>query len=587
MKRDIGILAGFFILLSALGWAGSITTFPITTGQTSSTMKAMRTQDAAGMRTTLGAQASISNQTCPTGKSVYQFATGVFACRSTSSNAQPHSTALDQITAATWTGAASITTVGTLASGAVPWSLITNPPIGDGTDGNYGCSLKCNASTFAVFDGYSSGYNCVAGAPYFKYGSTNFALLYTLPTASASVKGGIKVGSGLTIDGSGILSTTGGGGAGSGITVNAPFSGAQTIRANNHYDTNGNAELTFRNFTTSGEMRIKTAFSGYSSHAYGKYSFGNYTGNYGFKIPANTFAMLSCHGSGWQVDWASQTLTKMNPPAGGTVPTLSTAVLGTDGVSYTYTYNQAVQGGSTAALCNAYSLSWTTAGAITQSYSSGTGTTSVICTGTPTVNSGDTKSAGLNYTPGTIVASSGGQALASISGKAVTNNSTQTGSYTLTDDFGRSENPLSNGGKWTSITASAFWTNTNGTLICNPSGGDFCGAYRNDWLGGSDQCSQLTVLTNYTGVSVRSHGYTASGGSVSIGGTLWGTYTAEVAGDTLKICAKGTTITVYKNGSSVFGGTNSASSSGYPGIWVFGTPYVPSVSDDYIAVVAP
>lgn len=41
---------------------------------------------------------------------------------------------------------------------------------------------------------------------------------YTLPIASSSTLGGVKVGSGLSIDGSGVLSTTGGGGGGGGET---------------------------------------------------------------------------------------------------------------------------------------------------------------------------------------------------------------------------------------------------------------------------------------------------------------------------------------------------------------------------------
>jgi hypothetical protein len=41
----------------------------------------------------------------------------------------------------------------------------------------------------------------------------NASSAYTLPTASATVLGGVKVGAGLAIDGSGVLSATGGGGA--------------------------------------------------------------------------------------------------------------------------------------------------------------------------------------------------------------------------------------------------------------------------------------------------------------------------------------------------------------------------------------
>lgn len=44
---------------------------------------------------------------------------------------------------------------------------------------------------------------------------------YTLPTASAGTLGGVKVGSGLAIDGSGVLSTTGGGGTATGVWSSA------------------------------------------------------------------------------------------------------------------------------------------------------------------------------------------------------------------------------------------------------------------------------------------------------------------------------------------------------------------------------
>ena len=43
---------------------------------------------------------------------------------------------------------------------------------------------------------------------------------YVLPTASATVKGGIKIGSGLTIDENGVLSATGGGGVNQVDTAN-------------------------------------------------------------------------------------------------------------------------------------------------------------------------------------------------------------------------------------------------------------------------------------------------------------------------------------------------------------------------------
>lgn len=47
---------------------------------------------------------------------------------------------------------------------------------------------------------------------------------YTLPIASASILGGVKIGSGLSIDGSGILSSTGSGGSVTNVSANAPLS---------------------------------------------------------------------------------------------------------------------------------------------------------------------------------------------------------------------------------------------------------------------------------------------------------------------------------------------------------------------------
>ena len=97
-------------------------------------------------------------------------------------NTQAWSAYLDAIRAGTWTGAASITTVGTLSAGAVPWSLITNPPIGDGTDGNYGCSLKNNSASMSIFTGYSSAFGSIGGKPSFKYVATTYALVYSPAT---------------------------------------------------------------------------------------------------------------------------------------------------------------------------------------------------------------------------------------------------------------------------------------------------------------------------------------------------------------------------------------------------------------------
>ena len=109
-----------------------------------------------------------------------------------------------------------------------------------------------------------------------------------------------------------------------------------------------------------------------------------------------------------------------------TPPTLSTFVISTNGTTWTFTYDEAVQADTNAELCTDYAVTMSLAGAISLTYSSGTGTDTIVCTGSPTVASGETISSGLNYTPGSIV-DLADNALASISSRTsgFTNNSTQ------------------------------------------------------------------------------------------------------------------------------------------------------------------
>jgi hypothetical protein len=101
----------------------------------------------------------------------------------------------------------------------------------------------------------------------------------------------------------------------------------------------------------------------------------------------------------------------------------------------------------------------TTAGAITLSYSSGSGGSSVVCTGSPTVNSGDTvANGGVDYTTvANGIEDAAGNDLASFTNKDVTNNSTQGTSYCTqraTDLFNRSN----------STDIGASWVEANGEL---------------------------------------------------------------------------------------------------------------------------
>lgn len=106
-------------------------------------------------------------------------------------------------------------------------------------------------------------------------------------------------------------------------------------------------------------------------------------------------------------------------------PELSTITIGADGDAWTFVYSESVNADTIGELCSDYSVTMSKAGVETLSYTSGTGTATVVCAGSTTVESGETVLSGLDYTPGTIVNSSS-TALASISSKSVTNNSTYT-----------------------------------------------------------------------------------------------------------------------------------------------------------------
>lgn len=101
-------------------------------------------------------------------------------------NVEAHSAALSAITAATWTGASSITTVGTLASGAVPASLVTAGSLGAGdytVTGNLTLTKSVLSTTAVATPGaYSATQmamfaSTVSGAATMGYGTTHDASL--------------------------------------------------------------------------------------------------------------------------------------------------------------------------------------------------------------------------------------------------------------------------------------------------------------------------------------------------------------------------------------------------------------------------
>ena len=109
-----------------------------------------------------------------------------------------------------------------------------------------------------------------------------------------------------------------------------------------------------------------------------------------------------------------------------TAPTLSSATIGTNGTTWTLVFNETVSIGSGGN--GGWAATMSTAGAQTLTYSSGGGTSTLVYTGSPTVVSGETVSSGLNYTqPGNGIEDAAGNDLATLTGHAVTNNSTQSG----------------------------------------------------------------------------------------------------------------------------------------------------------------
>ena len=87
-----------------------------------------------------------------------------------------------------------------------------------------------------------------------------------------------------------------------------------------------------------------------------------------------------------------------------TAPQLSSVAIGTDGDTWTYTYDEIVTATDDGDMCDGYTVTMSSAGALTFTYAGGTrGSDSVFtCTGSATVDSGETISTGIDYTQGTV-----------------------------------------------------------------------------------------------------------------------------------------------------------------------------------------
>lgn len=162
-----------------------------------------------------------------------------------------------------------------------------------------------------------------------------------------------------------------------------------------------------------------------------------------------------------------------------------------------------------------------------------------------------------------------------------------------TDNFTRAaENPLSDGGSWAvqnsaqafQLTASQKCTANNSTPACS--------SYFNGSISWpNDQYSECTLGAalasgQYIGLAVRCQAGSALNyycvlitlgsnnvllaRSVSGTGTTLSTGTATfTVGDVIRLSVQGTTLTVYKNGTSILTATDSTYTSGFPGLASF------------------
>lgn len=113
-----------------------------------------------------------------------------------------------------------------------------------------------------------------------------------------------------------------------------------------------------------------------------------------------------------------------------TPPTLSSATIGTDGETFTFVFDENVNIGTGGS--SGWSITMSSAGSDTLTYSSGDGTDTLVYTFGTVIDAGETVTAGLDYTqPGDGIEDDAGNDLATIDDASVTNNSTQGGVATV------------------------------------------------------------------------------------------------------------------------------------------------------------
>lgn len=181
---------------------------------------------------------------------------------------------------------------------------------------------------------------------------------------------------------------------------------------------------------------------------------------------ASDGAILKCVATG-NLDLVA-TLTDWSSPA-PSIPTLSTAVLGTDGTTLTLTFSEAVTQGSGYADSQLDLDASTTGNDIGLTYSSGDGTTTHVYTAASQIESGETVDLDFDGTADSLESSTGGD-LAAIVSASVTNNST----YSPSGPTFASNSiiPFLDDAIWGSLTLTNGWVNMTASARADTNDGD-------------------------------------------------------------------------------------------------------------------
>lgn len=140
--------------------------------------------------------------------------------------------------------------------------------------------------------------------------------------------------------------------------------------------------------------------------------------------------LVFCSISFAQVPFPGWGIVKATGGGDTTPPTLSTATIGTNGTTWTFVFSETVSVGAGGSA--GWAVTMSTAGAETLTYISGSGSATLIYSGSVEVLTGETVSVGLNYTqPGNGIEDAAGNDLANVASHAVVNSSV----VALHDDF--------------------------------------------------------------------------------------------------------------------------------------------------------